>query len=241
MPWRETEESANCPGGIQNSANFYAGATTGNGHDRDAGDYPRGEQHTGRETAFYIYRDARSQPYLGIRKMSGAGRSQYPQFHWVGNGWKSGKPNGPKIPYRLPELLAAPAGAAVYIPEGEKDADSLAALGLIATTNSEGATPLKAKVGKWAPELNKWFSGVQRVFILADNDEVGREVRPREGARPRGDRSRRSHCSEFPDVPNGEDVTYWLKDLGHTKEELLARCEAAPQLAGQRRVGKRAR
>ena len=36
------------------------------------------------------------------------GKKQYPQYHWDGNGWAKGKPDGPKIPYRLPELIAAP-------------------------------------------------------------------------------------------------------------------------------------
>ena len=36
-----------------------------------------------------------------------------------------GQAGGPKIPYRLPELLAAPT-AVVYFCEGEKDADNLA-------------------------------------------------------------------------------------------------------------------
>jgi putative DNA primase/helicase len=31
----------------------------------------------------------------------------------------------------------------------------------------------------------------------------------------------------FPDVPIGEDVSYWIEELGHSKEELIARCEAA--------------
>jgi hypothetical protein len=61
---------------------------------------------------------------------------------------------------------------------------------------------------------------------LADNDEVGRAFA-----------HEKAHALEtivpdirivlFPDVPEGEDVSYWLNNLKHTKEELLARCEAA--------------
>lgn len=47
-----------------------------------------------------------------------------------------------QVPYRLPELVAAPLSSAIYIVEGEKDADRLAALGLVATCNAGGA-------GKW--------------------------------------------------------------------------------------------
>ena len=44
-----------------------------------------------------------------------------------------------KIPYRLPELLAADLEQPVYICEGEKDVDRLMAEGLLATCNSGGA------------------------------------------------------------------------------------------------------
>jgi hypothetical protein len=115
----------------------------------------------------------------------------------------------------------------VFCPEGEKDCDTLAALGLVATTNSEGATPLKAKLGKWTPELNKWFHGVRRLFILADNDEVGRRF-AEEKARALGSIVPDIRVIHFSDVPEGEDVSWWLAHE-HTKEELLARCEAAPR------------
>ena len=76
--------------------------------------------------AEYVYRDANGEPYLLVRKhLDGAGKKQFPQFHWDGTQWLKGKPAGPKIPYRLPELLAAPT-AMVYFCEGEKDVDNLA-------------------------------------------------------------------------------------------------------------------
>jgi hypothetical protein len=141
--------------------------------------------------------------------------------------WVSKKPEGwLKIPYRLPELLAA-LTQDVFCPEGEKDCDTLVAHGLIVTTNAEGATPLKAKIGKWTPELNKWFHGVRRLFILADNDEVGRRF-AEEKARALGTIVPDLRVVLFPDVPEGEDVSWWLAHE-HTKEELLARCEATPQ------------
>jgi hypothetical protein len=156
-------------------------------------------------------------------------RPQFPQYHWTGSQWESGKPDGPKIPYRLPELLAAQAAAPtpVHIPEGEKDADTLAALGLIATTNSEGATPVKAKIGKWTPDLNRWFHGVPQVFIPEDNDDPGRKF-AQEKARALAPIVPEIRIVSFPDVPDGQDVSYWLRELKHTKEEYLARCAEAP-------------
>src|SRR5262245_15964511 len=59
----------------------------------------------------YIYRDATGAPCLLVKKfIDEHGKKQYRQFHWDGRKWEKGKPKGPKIPYRLPELLAAPIG-----------------------------------------------------------------------------------------------------------------------------------
>jgi hypothetical protein len=137
----------------------------------------------------FIYRTASGEPYLKVekRKANSKRGKQYPQYHWTGSAWALGKPKGPKIPYRLPELFGAPLDTVIHIAEGEKDCETLAALGLVATTNSEGA-----KKGSWTADLNKWFVGRQR-------------------------------------VPVGEDVTYWLNQLGHSAAEYLARCEASPR------------
>ena len=78
-----------------------------------------------------------------------------------------GKPSAPKIPYRLPQLIAAPTAGIVYLCEGEKDADGLAKIGFVATTASEGAA------AKWAPELTPYFKD-RHVVILPDADRPGR-------------------------------------------------------------------
>src|SRR5262249_31140677 len=65
-------------------------------------------------------------------------------------------------------LLAAAPEADIWFCEGEKDADNLAALGLVATTYSEGAR------APWPAEITKWFGGKKTAYILEDNDEDGR-------------------------------------------------------------------
>jgi hypothetical protein len=73
-----------------------------------------------------------------------------------------------RVLYRLPELIAAPKHAFVYIPEGEKDCDRLATLwGLVATCNPMGA-------GKWRSEYAAFLRG-RHCVIIADNDEAGRQ------------------------------------------------------------------
>jgi hypothetical protein len=70
------------------------------------------------------------------------------------------------VPYKLPELRqATAAGRVVYITEGEKAADALGSLGVVATTSHAGA-------GNWSPELNQYFAGAN-VVVVPDNDQVG--------------------------------------------------------------------
>ena len=81
-----------------------------------------------------------------------------------GSGWSWSVKGVRVLPYRLPELLADPA-ATVFLVEGEKDADRLAALGLVATCNAGGA-------GKWKKEHSE-FLRARRVVVLPDNDSAG--------------------------------------------------------------------
>lgn len=71
--------------------------------------------------------------------------------------------------YRLPAVLqAVQDGAPIWIVEGEKDVDTLAALGLVATCNPMGA-------GKWRPEHTATLHGATVVNIVADNDTAGHD------------------------------------------------------------------
>lgn len=71
-----------------------------------------------------------------------------------------------RVLYHLPDVLAAAAeGGDVWVVEGEKDADRLAALGVVATCNSGGA-------GKFTLEQAEALRGA-RVSIVADNDDTG--------------------------------------------------------------------
>ena len=141
----------------------------GNGHAGSnsesffADSYRSGEAPAGNPTGRYIYKDARGLLYMRVTRTSA---KSFPTQHWHDGRWVNGWPQT-VIPYRLPELLAAPTAAPVFVCEGEKDTDNVAALGLIATTNPGGA-----KV--WQPELAQWFKGKQLLYVLEDNDEPGR-------------------------------------------------------------------
>jgi 5S rRNA maturation endonuclease (ribonuclease M5) len=67
-----------------------------------------------------------------------------------------------RVLYHLPQLLDA---ETVIITEGERDADNLAVLGFVTTTNPGGA-------GKWRKEYGESLRG-KDVVAIADNDESG--------------------------------------------------------------------
>lgn len=167
-----------------------------------------------RVVATYEYRDADGAPYLRVCRTEPKG---FTQQRWDGAKWVPGKPSGPKIPYRLPELLAA-VHDTVLICEGEKDADRLAAHGLTATTSSEGA-------GKWSPDLTKWFEG-KTVYVLPDNDKAGEDhadlvARCLHGA------AAEVRIVRLPGLPPKGDVSDWLDATGGTTG-LIDLCKAAP-------------
>ena len=121
------------------------------------------------------------------------------------------------VPYRLPELLAEPARPVVIV-EGEKDADNLAKIGVLATCNAGGA-------GKWTTE-HAAFLRNRRVVVLCDNDESGRNhaqlvARSLDGI---------AECVgivELPGLPEKGDASDWIA-AGGTKDELRRLAEATP-------------
>ena len=123
-----------------------------------------------------------------------------------------------QVPYRLPELLAE-RDAPMFVVEGEKDADRLAHLGLVATCNAGGAN-------KWPASLNQHFHG-RRVYVLPDNDAAGRSHAEMVAAGLRGIASS-VRIVVLPNLPPGGDVSDWLDADGNTPEVLRALCEATP-------------
>jgi len=113
--------------------------------------------------------------------------------------------------YHLPDIIRAIAnGDDIYVTEGEKDCDSLWALGLIATTNPFGA-------GKWREEYSESLVGAN-VVVVPHNDDQGRKhainvIDSLEG---------KVKSLQVLDIPStAKDVTGWLEQ-GHTVEDLLS-------------------
>ncbi len=169
----------------------------------------------------WVYRDAAEQPYLRVRRyLDDKGTKQYPQQHWEAGQWVKGKPSGPKIPYRLPELMKAPAGATVFIVEGEKCADALAKLGFIATTQSEGA--------KAAWQLAGSYFKDRRIVILPDADKPGREHAQKIANALLRVAASIKIVDLFPDDADGSDVIEWLES-DSSGARLVKKIENTPE------------
>lgn len=138
-----------------------------------------------------------------------------------GRQW-SGRPGDPLL-YRAHEIAAAP-GQPVYMVEGEKDVDNLAALGLLATTVPNNA---------W-PEDMSLLQG-RTVYLLADNDPAG--TKRAEKAMEKLSGIATTLAIELPDLPPKGDVTDWL-EAGGTAEELegMARTAKAPAANDNKRL-----
>ncbi|MBK8751712.1 MAG: hypothetical protein IPL99_08705 [Candidatus Competibacteraceae bacterium] len=133
---------------------------------------------------------------------------------------------GPAVLYRLPELRQAIAqGTTVFIVEGEKDCDRLAAGGLAATTNIEGATKPEQNT-KWRREYTAQLAGAARVVLLPDNDPPGKAHMAHIAQQIRGQVAD-VRVVELPELPAKGDVSDWLNQ-GHTLDQLQALVATAP-------------
>ena len=119
--------------------------------------------------------------------------------------------------YRFPELFAADPDEWVFVVEGEKDADRLASLGLVATTNPGGA-------GKWRDEYSDSLEG-RRVAVIPDHDDAGLRHVQQVAASLAG-KAADVRIVELPAMEIGDDVSDFL-DRGGNAEALVAKAEAA--------------
>jgi len=149
-----------------------------------------------------------------------------------------------RVPYRLPEVIAADT---VFVVEGEKDADRLAGLfaeedpacgppppgaakacpGLRSGGGANlgrrpcrlAATTNSEGAGKWRDALSPYFID-KNVVILPDNDEPGRNHAREVAAKLKAAGAASVKIAELPGVAPKGDVSDWLNN-GGTKESLL--------------------
>jgi putative DNA primase/helicase len=121
--------------------------------------------------------------------------------------------------YRLPEVLqAVAAGTTIYVPEGERDVETLRSLGLIATCNPMG-------VGKWRATYSATLRGAH-VAILPDNDPPGRQHAEQVAQALYGVAASLKVVA-LPGLPEKGDVSDWMH-AGGTVDALHALITATP-------------
>ena len=166
--------------------------------------------------ATYDYRDADGTVLYQVCRMQPKDfRQRQPDGK---GGWNWSTKGVRKVLYRLPELMAAGLTRAVAIVEGEKDADRLATLNIVATTNAGGA-------GKWLPEYNEFLRG-RPVVLLPDNDDAGRRHADAVAIALHGIASS-IRVVDLPGLPDKGDVSDWL-DASGTCEQLAKLTKSTP-------------
>lgn len=140
--------------------------------------------------------------YQAVRLEPKAFRQRQPRPE---GGWRWDMQGVRRVLYRLPELLAASIDRNVFLVEGEKDADALAATGRIVTTNVGGA-------GKWCEEYSEALRG-RRVLILPDNDDAGQKHAVKVSKALQGVAGS-VEVVNLPGLPPKGDVCDWLRARG---------------------------
>lgn len=176
----------------------------------------------GKIVATYDYRDEAGELVSQVVRFE---PKDFRQRQPDGNGgWKWSIAGAKIVPYRLPEIKAAPSGVPIFVVEGEKDADRLHSLGLVATCNAMGAAKSDGAC-KWKAEHSEYLRG-RSVVIIPDNDNAGRD-HANGVARSLAGVAADVKLLQLDGLAEKGDVSDWL-DAGNTADRLLQLAAGAP-------------
>ena len=137
-------------------------------------------------------------------------------------GWINNMKGITRVPYRLPEWYGQNSKKPIIIVEGEKDADTVCALGLLGTTVMGGASA-------WRDELAAWFTD-RTVIIIPDNDEAGEKFATAVYA-SLVNVDAYVKIVRLPGLAEKGDISDWV-EAGGTKKQLIEISKSTPQLSG---------
>ncbi len=163
----------------------------------------------------WVYTTAAGDPILRVTRRDRDGKKSFFQERWNGSAWvKGGVAPAPLL--HAPKLAAAPAGSLCFVVEGERCAEHLTVLGLLATTAPMGA-------GKFDRVGRDWLELLLHlgVVILPDNDEPGLQHALQVAERLKRELAIESKILPLPGLKPKGDIADWLL-LPRTKADLLA-------------------
>ena len=127
------------------------------------------------------------------------------------------------VPYRFPELLnAKTAGRTIFLTEGEKAADALVSIGVIATSAHAGS-------GSWPEEITQYFAGAV-VIMVPDNDLAGWKYAHKVAA-ALVPVVKSLRILDLPVEDPTDDAWEWVNVLGGTRQELVELAKVSPLVA----------
>ena len=184
--------------------------------------FPRrnGGNGLGKIVATYKYTHENGEPHSEVVRFEPKDfRQRTPDGKWGRNGVEV-------VPYRLPELIEAKkTDRWIFWCEGEKDANRLSELGLVATTTPQGASDKKS-----VRKCRAYFRDAN-VVLLYDADVAGLKFMGYRAKQLAGiaKETRVVGLGFAPTEKHGKDISDWLTE-GHTKEELQELVRQAPAL-----------
>jgi hypothetical protein len=194
------------------------GSGKGNGHDRSF-------------AATYDYNDADGAlRFQKVRNPPGSETRFWMRRPNGHDGWiNNTKGVNTDLIYRLQEITEAIGlERTILVVEGEKDVESLRRIGIPATCNAHGASEPDKKP-KWKIAHSEQLRGAD-IVVIPDHDPAGyahcdATCKASLGIAKRV--RRLALHAHWPECPKGGDISDWL-DAGHTREQLDALIEQAP-------------
>jgi hypothetical protein len=193
----------------------------------------KGSTQTAKTADYHVYRNTAGQE---VRRKVRNPPDRQPRFWWQhrkGGGWVKGYGQEDKhLLYRIDEVMRAIGeGRPIAVVEGEKDADNLWAIDIPATCSPHGAAE-KGKQPKWLRDHSKQLVGADLV-VLNDNAGCAHADETCKLSAGVAKRVRRLDLkTDWPEIPQGGDVSDWLAVGGeHTPERLKALIDRAPDCA----------
>lgn len=162
---------------------------------------------TRKVTARYQYTDEDYRVLFEVVRIEpgygGQAKAIRPRHRGPSGKWVTGlPPEIRRVLYRLPQLQSTGINRAVCVVAGEKDADSLAAINVTATTNVFGES------ARWEDEYSRHLSG-RHVIVIRDRDSAG----TRHQDEVIGSLIRHGVLSVRPAVLPAKDTTEFLDSL----------------------------